>query len=247
MNQDRYKIEALTQVPKIEIAKTAGLRRHEIVNQLIGNQNTGIELGVATGLLSKRFVESGKFKSLFGVDVYGDVHDTEEYKNAIKLIGIDSNHKILRLTFDDALGLFPDEYFDFIYVDGFAHTGEEGGKTLVDWYGKLKIGGIMSGDDYHEDWPLVIWAVNHFASQLDVQITLTDLVMDESYSKYPSWFFIKQNSFNPHTAPLDPRLVEIAQKEKTRIHNLRTSTSSLKFRILRFIKRLIFNPGFFIK
>lgn len=43
----------------------------------------------------------------------------------------------------------------FIYVDGYAHTGEDRGKTLFDWYPKLKIGGLMAGDDYHDDWPLV--------------------------------------------------------------------------------------------
>jgi hypothetical protein len=34
------------------------------------------------------------------------------------------------MSFDDALDIFDDEFFDFIYIDGFAHTGEEGGNQL---------------------------------------------------------------------------------------------------------------------
>ena len=43
------------------------------------------------------------------------------------------------MTFDDAIDLFEDQFFDFIYIDGFAHTGEEGGETLIKWYRKLKV------------------------------------------------------------------------------------------------------------
>jgi len=46
-------------------------------------------------------------------------------------------------------------------------------KTIVEWYKKLKLGGILAGDDYHDDWPLVNWAVNDFASKLGVKISTT--------------------------------------------------------------------------
>ena len=248
MNEAKYKLEAQSRMPKVEVKIISELYRHQITEFLDGRENLGIELGVATGAFSRRLLESGKFRILFGVDVYGDIHDVNEYKNALKKIGIESAHKLLRLTFDDALDIFPDEYFDFIYVDGFAHTGEEGGKTLVDWYKKLKIGGIMAGDDYHDDWPLVMWAVNHFASQLGTQITLTGKIMDEPYSKYPTWFFQKSRVFDPDAAPLDSYLVEIAQKERMRIQRLRMHASkSFIYRILRFIKRIVTNPDFFLQ
>ena len=87
--------------------------------------------------------------------------------SALKYIGIENTtYSLLRMDFDDALLLFEDNYFDFIYVDGFAHTGEEGGKTLIDWIKKLKVGGYLAGDDYHNDWPLVVWAVNDLAKKL---------------------------------------------------------------------------------
>lgn len=244
MNKIAYMKEAFSLMPSILVEEASGLHRHEIVNYLNGNMNIGIELGVASGLLSKRLLDSRKFSVLFGVDVYSDIHDTKEYKSAITTIGLKSNHKLLRLTFEDALDLFPDNFFDFVYVDGFAHTGEEGGKTLVDWYRKLKIGGIMSGDDYHRDWPLVMWAVNHFASQLGAKVTLTDCVQEERYSLYPTWFFKKERGTDESTVSLDQRLVEIAKKERKRIHKLRTSPIvRLKRATLKRIKQLILPQG----
>jgi hypothetical protein len=242
MNLESLKREAYARMPKIKTHIADGLYRHEVVNLLSGHKNIGIELGVASGLLAKRFLDSDKLSTLYGIDVYGDIHDTAEYKLALKTIGLDQRHKLLRLTFEDALELFPDEYFDFIYVDGFAHTGEDGGKTLVDWYRKLKVGGLMSGDDYHADWPLVMWAVNHFSSQIGSEITLTGQVQDDKYSKYPTWFFKKQRTFNLNDAPLDLRLIEIAAKERARIHKLRTSPiHQLERRVVRFVKRAVFS------
>jgi hypothetical protein len=98
----------------------------------------------------------------------------------------------------------------------------------------------MSGDDYHTDWPLVMWAVNHFSSQIGSEITLTGQVQDDKYSKYPTWFFKKQQTFNLNDAPLDPRLMKIAAKERARIHKLRTSPIRiLKRRVVGFIKHSI--------
>lgn len=223
MNLDKYTTEALAHPPRYAPELAKGLHRHEIIRFLTGTQNIGIELGVADGLMSERLIISGKFKALFGVDAYADIHDAEEYKCALKTIGIERNYKLLRCRFDQALDLFPDHYFDFIYIDGFAHTGEDGGETLVDWYNKLKVGGVMSGDDYHTDWPLVIWAVNHFSNILDVRLTITDGVLSDKYSQYPSWFFKRNSTEALSHASLDPRLMEVAKKERRRIHRLRTS------------------------
>ena len=75
-------------------------------------------------------VQSGKFKRCYGIDLYEDHHDTKEYVSALSLVGIEENYSLLRMSFDDAIGLFEDNLFDFIYFDGYAHTGEEGGKTF---------------------------------------------------------------------------------------------------------------------
>ena len=55
--------------------------------------------------------------------------------------------KILRMYSDVAAKLFPDEYFDLIYVDA-DHSYEGCKKDLEAWWTKVKKGGFFTGDDY---------------------------------------------------------------------------------------------------
>ncbi len=202
----------LNDIPQVEVHVMKNSYRWNVIDGLAGHANRGIELGVAAGSFSQRMVDSGRFAHFWGVDSYSDSHDTAQYKSALLHVGIEAPYTLLRMTFTDAIDLFPDNFFDFIYVDGYAHTGEEGGRTMLDWYAKLKVGGIMAGDDYSpKKWPLVVWGVNHLVRQLDVPLNLTDKVMDVSYNRFPSWFFVKP--LHPPVQPLcpDPELVAIGQ------------------------------------
>lgn len=221
MMNKRYVVDICKEkTPEVNVVDKDGWLRHDITSELEGNENKGIELGVAIGVYSKRMINSNKFNRFYGVDIYGDTHDVNEYKNALKYIGFeDPRYCLLRMDFDSALDMFDDNSFDFIYVDGFAHTGEEGGKALVDWYKKLKVGGILAGDDYHDDWPLVKWAVNHLASQLGVPVSVTRGKEDADYSSYPTWY-IKKESADYHVE-VDALLYELGMKEKRRIHRNR--------------------------
>jgi hypothetical protein len=158
--------------------------------KLLQPNSIGIELGVAEGVFSTKMVESGAFSHFFAVDMYSDRgHDTAQYKKALKSVGILANYKLLRMTFDDALDLFPNHFFDFVYVDGYAHTGEEEGKTIFNWHKKVKKGGILAGDDYcPQKWPLVTQQVNRFRAQFDFELMLTEKVYkNDPWSKFPSW------------------------------------------------------------
>ena len=209
--------------PAVKAINKEGWFRHDIVSLLDGVKNIGIELGVAKGVYAKRMIDSSKFKRFYGVDIYGDkIHDTKEYGAALKYVGFENpRYCLLRMDFNSALDLFDDDHFDFIYVDGFAHTGEEGGKTLIDWIKKLKTGGILAGDDYHDDWPLVKWAVNDLVKKLDTDLYLTTKVEGDDYSRYPTWYIVKNNADTK--LDINPDLYKISMKEKKRIHNSRVS------------------------
>ena len=218
MSSAELRALAHAQMTQPTVTVLPGTSRDAVLDPLRGKKNVGIELGVAGGSFSTRIVESGKFDKVFGVDTYDDYyHHIDEYREAISRVGLMSNYSLLRMTFEEALSLFPDEFFDFIYVDGFAHTGQEGGQTLADWYPKLKVGGIMAGDDYHDDWPLVQWAVNDFASALGVDLTVTEKTESHSYNRYPSWFITKTQSANSDVYRPHPTLREVAAKEKANI------------------------------
>jgi len=55
--------------------------------------------------------------------------------------------KIVRKYSFDAVKDFPDEYFDYIFIDA-NHTYEGVSRDLVDWYPKVKKGGVLCGHDY---------------------------------------------------------------------------------------------------
>lgn len=212
---------AESQMPAVEVKVVAGTDRFDVINGLPPEKNLGIELGVAAGSFSARMMQSRRFKRFYGVDIYGDTHDIAEYKKALRLVGLQRNFHLLRMTFDQALDLFPDNHFDFIYCDGYAHTGEEGGRTLLDWYAKLKPGGVMAGDDYDlAHWPLVVWAVHHLVAQLNVPLQVTDFVTDAPYNRYRSWFFTKPQGPMPELQPCQPLMdlgdIEKASKAKQR-------------------------------
>jgi SAM-dependent methyltransferase len=116
-------------------------------------------------------------------------HNVSQYKEAIKrLAKFKEKSSLFKLKFEEALGLFEDEYFDFIYIDGYAHTGQDEGKTINDWYRKLKVGGFFAGHDYSSTWPKVIESVDSFALRNNLKINLT------KKDKFPSWYVLKNKS-----------------------------------------------------
>lgn len=158
----------------------------------------GIELGVAGGWYSKRMMETELFSQFYGVDIYGDRHDTAEYIAALKNVGMGKPYWLLRMTFDDALDAFPDQFFDFVYIDGYAHTGENRGKTIFDWYPKVKVGGMIAGHDYDPKWPLVQYSVNTFALLVDQPVMRTALSKPrDPQDKFPSWAVFKETAAVP--------------------------------------------------
>ena len=119
-------------------------------------------------------------------------HGVDQYREAIvRLSPYRDRNATMRMRFDEALPLFVDESLDFIYVDGYAHDGELNGATFRDWFPKLKRGGIIAGDDYHADWPLVVGAVDAFVAEYGLELHVIDCSEDSWNSKYPTWFAMK--------------------------------------------------------
>ena len=193
----------------------SGFYIYDIASLLSGSENFGVELGIAEGIFSERMVKSGKFSNFIGIDMYADAHDVHQYKRALKRVGLSADYKLLRMRFDEAIDLFDNESLDFIYVDGYAHGGEEGGETIFEWYRKVKVGGLIAGDDYHSDWPLVCEAVNEFARQLGEPILLTEIIEQEGqYCRYPTWAVRKTKQLQLQ-APRD--LIRRGKREVARI------------------------------
>ena len=89
--------------------------------------NVGVGLEVAAGDFSAELLNSGCFQQFYSVDAYANHHDVDEYKAVIGRFRSCGHYSLLRLRFDEALDLFDDASPDFICIDGYAHTGQDGG------------------------------------------------------------------------------------------------------------------------
>ena len=103
------------------------------IASLIKPGGVGVELGVAEGKFSEKLLAKSQLSLLYSIDAYaGDRgHDDAQFAVATeRLAKFGSRSKIIRARFSDAVKQFLDHPFDFIYIDGYAHTGQEEGRTL---------------------------------------------------------------------------------------------------------------------
>ncbi|BCJ90372.1 hypothetical protein IZ6_11070 [Terrihabitans soli] len=184
-----------TRPPNVASVLGGSFERRIDIAKLIRPGWVGIELGVARGEFSEALLANAPLKKLWSVDMWaGDRgHDLWEYLGArLRLLKFGGRSIVLKLRFDEALPRFPDNFFDFIYVDGYAHTGEDEGRTLRDWWPKLKAGGLFAGDDYSPRWPKVMQEVDVFAAEHDLSLMLIEpQSRANSMSKSPSWLAFK--------------------------------------------------------
>jgi len=85
------------------------------------------------------------------------------YQRVIEKFRNDSRVDIIKKYSLDASKMYEDETFDFIYVDA-CHRYECVMDDLNCWFPKLKVGGIIGGDDYCDEEKGVVNAVNDFFS-----------------------------------------------------------------------------------
>ena len=155
----------------------------------------GVELGVAQGGFSARILEVSSLAFLYSIDQWADKHDSAEYRSAVaRLDPYRTRNAIWRMRFDEARPLIPDHSLDFLYIDGYAHTGEEDGATIRQWWSAVKPGGVMAGDDYDpETWPRVVHAVDRFVRHAGTSLAVIPRSAepdDPVYGNYPTWVVI---------------------------------------------------------
>jgi len=146
------------------------------------------ELGVRDGENFELLIEH-KPQEAFAVDVWKNdgtyshndlgFSQTEldsQYQNFAQNMTDHNFVKIYREYTSDAVRHFPDEYFDFIYIDA-DHSYEGCLRDLMDWYPKLKKGKFLAGHDFIAGVIKVsgvrfgvIEALNHFAKDNNLTV-----------------------------------------------------------------------------
>ena len=97
------------------------------------------------------------------------------------------------MNFKEALKVFPDNSIDFIYFDGFAHTGQNYGETIYVCYKKMKPNTIISGDDYYAKCKINKFIIDEFSKKNNFDLLITDT---RENHKFSSWIIKITNKKN---------------------------------------------------
>jgi len=150
---------------------------------LLGNW---VELGVCKGHFSEHLLKNSSCKKLYSIDAWaGDRgHDNRQFLHTKGILAKYSDRSIIiRGKFVDASRIFLDNYFDFIYIDGYAHEGHI--KILEAYWNKLRTGGLIAGHDYDGEFQLNMKQINSFFHSKNLSFLVT------KEKRYPSYYCLK--------------------------------------------------------
>ena len=141
--------------------------RANYVSSLINPGDVGAEIGVWEGQFAYHVLLQQEPSKLYLIDPWeeyrqGRVTQLEmdkRYERVCDYFKIYENVEIMRLKSEDAVTIFPDDYLDYVYIDG-KHSYAAVTRDLANYFPKIKIGGHLIGDDY--GWTGIIPAVQDF-------------------------------------------------------------------------------------
>lgn len=156
----------------------------------------GAEIGVFTGYYSEILCKHMPDLKLICVDPWEKGKYKEAEEEALQLLS-KYNTQIIKAYSVDAAKQVTDGSLDFVYIDG-AHDYKNVKRDIETWTPKVRIGGIVSGDDFYE-FPSgkggVIQAVTEFTSNNRYNLKLTDWNEDNPIrdDRQPSWWFFREH------------------------------------------------------
>jgi predicted O-methyltransferase YrrM len=160
----------------------------------------GVEVGVFTGYFSEILCKHMPNLELICCDVWGWGKYKQAEEECLERLK-PYNTKIVKQYSVDAAKDVPDGSLDFVYLDG-AHDYKNVKADLEAWTPKVRVGGIVSGDDFYF-FPSgkggVMQAVTEFTSHhhYDLKLTNWDITNPLSDDRQPSFWFVKTHNNGP--------------------------------------------------
>ena len=140
--------------------------RQMLLNRL-GTNSVICEIGVWKGDFSSRLLDYSSelhlidpwtYTTKYGYRYYGGAYAKNQkdmdsiYDEVIKKFSLYKHVKIHRMKSCEAFVLFPDSFFDMVYIDG-NHYTDFVTQDLEYYFSKVKKNGLLCGDDYYWNSP----------------------------------------------------------------------------------------------
>lgn len=154
----------------------------------------GAEVGVFTGYYSEVLCKAIEGLKLLCVDPWAWGKYQRHEEEALARLK-PYNTVIMKMTSLEAVRQVEDETLDFVYIDA-AHDYKSVKEDVAAWTPKVKIGGIVSGDDFY-NFPSgkggVMPAVTEYTSNKRYNLQLTEWNEDNPIrdDRQPSWWFVR--------------------------------------------------------
>jgi len=138
--------------------------RVEFIDKILPKNGVGAELGVFKGFFSPLLLEKSQAKQLHLIDPWyfltpnwhwggGNRSTVDALVKILQKLKPQIDQGTVRVHVGDdcqVLSTFPDGHFDWAYIDS-SHQYEHTVKELEILKSKVKIGGVISGDDWQPD------------------------------------------------------------------------------------------------
>lgn len=159
---------------------------------------TAAEIGVQRGLFSKEILSKWPSGHLTLIDAWEYISDNtyddianvsnDQHLNNMKIaeenvLPFFGRYKIIKGYSNKIYSIFPDKYFDLVYLDA-NHKYEYVYEDILLWINKVKLGGYLCGHDY-VDGNLNEGNFGVKSAVLDFFKRNPDFITDEPW---PSWF-----------------------------------------------------------
>jgi predicted O-methyltransferase YrrM len=138
--------------------------------------------GKSTAYLAVEIANSGKKIKLDVVDTWAGSleHQNDEIIKKDQLYNlflenmkpVEGIYNPRRMTSLDAAATYEDNSLDFVLLDA-SHEYEDVKADILAWLPKVKVGGILAGDDYHHTWPGVVKAVTELINNPQIVDNVT--------------------------------------------------------------------------
>lgn len=148
----------------------------------------GAEIGVADGRYSEILCQTIPGLKLYCVD---PIERKGHYEKATERLS-KYNARIIRKKSMDAIPVFDDDFFDFVFIDA-NHRFDFVMEDIIGWTRKVRKGGIISGHDYyHFNESGVVQAVNTYTQHHKIELNIIPRATKVHHDdRVPCWYFVK--------------------------------------------------------